>query len=201
MTKPANFENYHIRKWYTQIDETLANENGVLADGAVLRKIVIAAAIHNPYAGKFSENLELILNNSPALGHEFGRRLVVALAGEEFESYGKSCIVGTNGEYEHGNAFLTPAMVMPIREALGGGKAWIPSSGKRGVLGAEIDIPLAHKNALYVPSHYDTVTTQFFDAPNPDEIVVAFAVATRGRLHARLGGLKASEIGGQNGLN
>ncbi|MDP5007435.1 MAG: amino acid synthesis family protein [Glaciimonas sp.] len=200
MTKPSNFETYHIRKWYTQIDETLANENGILADGASLKKITIAAAIQNPYAGKYSENLEQILNNSPALGKEFGRCLVAALAGEEFESYGKSCIVGSNGEYEHGNAFLTPIMVMPIREALGGGKAWIPSSGKRGVIGTEIDIPLAHKNALYVPSHYDTVTTKFFDAPMSDEVVVIFSVATRGRLHARLGGLKAGEIVGQDGL-
>jgi hypothetical protein len=201
MSKPANFDNYHIRKWYTQIDDTLANENGVLADGSLLRKIVIGAAIHNPYAGRFSENLELILANSPALGHEFGRRLVAALGQDQVESYGKACIVGIGGEYEHGNAFLTPAMVMPIRAAIGGGKAWIPSSGKRGVPGTELDIPLAHKNALYVPSHYDTVTTQFFDAPNADEIVVAFAVATRGRLHARLGGLKANEIEGKNGLN
>ncbi|KAF3997750.1 amino acid synthesis family protein [Glaciimonas immobilis] len=201
MTKLANFENYHIRKWYTQIDDTLANETGVLADGAPLRKIVIAAAIHNPYAGQYNQSLEQILNNSPDLGQEFGRRINAVLGIDKVESYGKACIVGIGGEYEHGNAFLTPAFVMPIREAIGGGKAWIPSSGKRGVPGTNLDIPLAHKDALYVPSHYDTVTTQFSDAPNADEIVVAFAVATRGRLHARLGGLKASEIEGKNGLN
>lgn len=201
MSKPANFENYHIRKWYTQIDDTLANENGVLADGALLRKIVIAVAIHNPYAGQFSQNLDLILANSPALGHEFGRRLNAAIGTDIIESYGKASLVGLAGEIEHGHAFITPAMVMPIREALGGGKAWIPSTGKRGSIGTELDIPLAHRNALYVPSHYDTVTTQFTDAPNADEVIVAFAVATRGRLHARLGGLKASEIEGKNGLN
>lgn len=200
MNKSANFENYHIRKWYTQIDDTLANESGKLADGAPLRKIVIAAAIHNPYAGQYSENLDQILANSPALGHEFGRRIQAVLGQEKVESYGKACVVGSAGEYEHGNAFLTPAFVMPIREAIGGGKAWIPSSGKRGVPGTTIDIPLAFKDALYVPSHYDTVTVQFNDGPNADEIVVAFALATRGRLYARLGGLKTNEIEGKDGL-
>jgi len=87
-----------------------------------------------------------------------------------------------------------------VRDALGGGKAWISSSGKRGAPGAAIDVPLAHKDALYVRSHYDTMTLAFADAPGPREIVVIFAVATRGRLHARLGGLKAADIAGKDGL-
>jgi hypothetical protein len=116
------------------------------------------------------------------------------------ESYGKAAIVGISGEYEHGNAFLTSAFADPVRDALGGGKAWIPSTGKRGTLGESIDIPLAHKDALYVRSHYDTMTVQFADAPNADEIVIAFAFASRGRLHARLGGLAATAISGSDGL-
>ena len=91
-------------------------------------------------------------------------------------------------------------MMDPLRELLGGGLAWVPSTGKRGGPGSTIDIPLAHRDALYVRSHYDTATATFHDGPNPDEIIVAFALATRGRLHARLGGLKASDIKARDGL-
>ena len=87
-----------------------------------------------------------------------------------------------------------------MRKAVGGGKAWVPSSGKRGGPGTPIDVPLAHKDALYVRSHYDTVTATFGDAPGPDEVVILFAFATRGRLHARLGGLQAKDIEGKDGL-
>ncbi|MCO5413530.1 amino acid synthesis family protein [Ralstonia mojiangensis] len=200
MSKAANFETYHIRKWYTQIEDSLANETGELADGAPLRKIVIAAALHNPYAGRFSSNLDDLVKPSSALGVEFARRIKELIGEGKIESYGKACLVGSSGEYEHGNAFLTSIFAEPIREALGGGKSWVPSSGKRGPINTTIDVPLAHKDALYVRSHYDTVTCLFPDAPNADEVLVIFAFATRGRLHARLGGLKASEIKGQDGL-
>ena len=191
---------FHIRKWYLQVEDTLANETGRTADGKPLRKIVIAAAIRNPHAGRFVDDLSDIVGPSKALGEEFGRRIVDAAAGEHIESYGKACVVGTAGEYEHGNAFLTTEFANPVREAVGGGKAWVPSTGKRGPPGVSIDVPLAHKDALYVRSHYDTVTVTFGDAPAPDEIVVIYAFATRGRLHARLGGLAASDIKGTDGL-
>lgn len=191
---------FHIRKWYLQVEDTLANESGTAADGAPLRKIVIAAAIRNPYAGRFVQDLSGIVGPSAELGAEFGRRAVEAARGASIESYGKACIVGTSGEYEHGNAFLTTAFADPVRNALGGGKAWIASTGKRAAPGTSIDVPLSHKDALYVRSHYDTITTSFGDAPAPDEIVVIFAFATRGRLHARLGGLSAKEITGKDGL-
>lgn len=198
--KQSNFHAYHVRKWYAFVEETHANETGQLADGAPLRKIVIACAIDNPYAGRFSRELDSIVGSSARLGEEFGRRIGIAAAGEAIESYGKGCIVGLEGEYEHGNAFLTSVFADPVRDAIGGGKAWVPSTGKRGAAGTTIDIPLAHKDALYVRSHYDTVTVAFTDAPAPDEVVVIFAFATRGRLHARLGGLKAADIVGQDGL-
>ena len=196
-----NFAGYHIRKWFTQVEDTLANETGALADGEPVRKIVIAAAVHNPYAGRFSENLDDIVTDSPKLGEEFGRRIAEAAGGRAIESYGKACLVGAGGEYEHGNAFLTAVFADPVRESVGGGKSWMPSTGKRGAPGTVIDVPLAHKDALYVRSHYDTVTVSFTDTPGPDEVVVIFAVATRGRLHARLGGIKADEIQGQDGLH
>ena len=192
---------FGVRRWYTQEDETLVNESGEAADGEPLRKIVIAACLHNPYANKpFTPDLGDVVQRSPALGLEIGRRVLQALRGQAFEGYGKACIVGTAGEYEHGNAYLTATMMDPLRELLGGGLAWVPSTGKRGGPGCTIDIPLAHRDAVYVRSHYDTVTATFHDGPNPDEIIVAFALATRGRLHARLGGLKASEIKARDGL-
>ncbi len=196
----ANFHGLHIRKWYSLREETLALETGPLADGSPLIKLVIAASIHNPHASNFTENLESLIAPSRQLGIEFGRRLKEMLGGCVVESYGKAAIIGMNGEYEHGNAFLTTAFADPVREAVGGGKAWIPSTGKRAAPGVTIDIPLAHKDALYVRSHYDTLSVSFTDSPGPDEVLVAFAIASRGRLHARLGGLKATEAVGEDGL-
>lgn len=198
--REANFGEYHIRKWFTYLEDTLATETGALADGDPVRKIVIAAAIHNPYAARYSEDLNQIVHGSAKLGLHFGRRIQAAAGGQPIASYGKACLVGTDGEYEHGNAFLTQVFADPVRDAVGGGKAWVPSTGKRAAPGASIDVPLAHKDALYVRSHYDTITVSFTDAPAPDEVVAIFAFATRGRLHARLGGLAASAIEGNDGL-
>lgn len=199
--RPVNFHGLHIRKWYAFREETLALESGRLADGPPLIKLVLAAAVANPHAGKFVPGFDEVIAMSRELGAEFGRRFRANLGASPVQSYGKAALVGVNGEYEHGNAFLTNTFADPIREALGGGKSWFPSTGKRGAPGASIDIPLAHKDALYVRSHYDTVTVTFTDSPGPDEVIVAVAVATRGRLHARLGGLKADEILGTDGLH
>ncbi len=199
--KAPNFGPFHVRKWFLQVEDTQANEAGELADGAPLTRIVVAAAaVHNPYAGRFEKDLSGFIEPSPLLGEEFGRRIREAARGRSIQSYGKACLVGTDGEYEHGNALLTSAAANPVRAALGGGKAWVPSTGKRGGPGTAIDIPLAHKDALYVRSHYDTFTATFGDAPNRDEVLVIWAFATRGRLHARLGGLEASQVKGQDGL-
>ena len=219
MKKINKINGLTIRKWYTQIEDTLTNERGVAADGAPLRKIVIACAVHNPYAlqglealqagqrGKLSRNLSAIIKPSLALGAEFGRRIQAQMQTMQselgvatLESYGKACLVGMAGEYEHGNAFLTSAFADPVRAAIGGGLSWVPSTGKRGGPGTEIDVPLAHRNALYVRSHYDTISCSFGDAPAPDEVLVIFAFASRGRLHARLGGLQADEVKGKDGL-
>ncbi|MYN14426.1 amino acid synthesis family protein [Pusillimonas sp. TS35] len=197
--KEKNFGELHVRKWYTQMEETHANETGRLADGEPVHKYLIAAAIQNPHAGRDDQDLTGTIKASVALGKEFGRR-IRELAGNRVVSYGKACLVGVNGEYEHGNAFLSSDFANPVREALGGAKAWVPSTGKRGVPGTEIDVPLAHKDALYVRSHYDTISATFGDAPMPDEVLIIFGFSTRGRLHARLGGPKASEIKGEDGL-
>jgi hypothetical protein len=192
--------NYKVRSWLSFSEETLTNETGKAADGAPVRKFAVVCVLENPYAGKFSEDLSLLIKESPELGKEFGRRLAALSSGEKISSYGKACIVGVDGEYEHGNALLTTAFADPLRDAVGGGKAWISSSGKRGGPGTSIDVPLAHKDALYVRSHYDTMTLTLQDAPMPKEIAVIFCAATRGRLHARLGGLAAKDVQGKDGL-
>jgi Amino acid synthesis len=198
--KQPNLERLHVRKWFVLREETHATESGRLADGPPVVKIVVAAAVQNPHAGTFGEDFTDVFAGSTELGKEFARRIVEATEGQELASYGKACLVGVQGEYEHGNAFLTTEFATPVREALGGAIAWMPSTGKRGGPGQSLDIPLAHKNALYVRSHYDTATVTFSDAPAPDEVVVAVAVATRGRLHARLGGPAADEVIGVDGL-
>ncbi|MEX2134595.1 MAG: amino acid synthesis family protein [Acidimicrobiia bacterium] len=163
------------------------------------RKVAVAAVIHNPYAGRFSEDLSEILDFSVGLGERMGAQLVEAM-GIPVESYGKASLVGTNGEEEHGHAFLTSAMADRVRAAVGGGAAWISSTGKRGPAGASIDVPLAHKDALKVRSHYDTITVSVPDAPEADEVVVIIAGASRGRPNFRLGGLSAADVVGEDGL-
>ncbi len=192
--------NYHIRSWLSFSEEIVANETGQAADGAPVRKMAVVCVLANPYAGRFSQDLSLLVGDSPALGAEVGRRLKQLAGSDPIASYGKACVVGVEGEYEHGNALLTSAFADPVRDAVGGGRAWISSTGKRGGPGTTIDVPLAHKDALYVRSHYDTFSITLHDAPMPREIAVIFCAATRGRLHARLGGLAASEVVGKDGL-
>ena len=195
------FGKFEIRRWYTQTQDVLTNETWRTSGLEYpQRKIIVGTVLKNPFAGRFEEDLSSVFDNTADLGHEFGRRLVQNLGGHDAESYGKACIVGLSGEYEHGNAFLTTTFANPVRTAIGNAKAWIPSTGKRGVPGTPIDIPLAHKKALYVRSHYDSITATFDDAPAPDEILILFAVATQGRIHSRLGGLSADDIIGKDGL-
>ena len=196
----TNVEGYFVRKWFEFFEESKSNEMGVEANGEPIAKYVIGVVIQNPYAGRFSQDLSLLTKPSSRLGDALGRRLIRAANGYPIRSYGKSSIVGVNGEYEHGNACLTTAFANPIRRAIGGGQARIPSTGKVGGPGTAIDIPLAHKDALYVRSHYDTVTVSAHDSPRANEIFVLFAGASRGRLHARLGGLSQSDVRGEDGL-
>ncbi|REK21657.1 MAG: amino acid synthesis family protein [Actinobacteria bacterium] len=186
-----------IRKILTIIDDGLL-EAGKDVD-PLYRKVAIAAVVENPYAGKFSEDLSEILDFSVGLGDRMGALLVDAMD-VPVQSYGKASLVGVNGEEEHGHAFLTSAMADRVREAVGGGAAWISSTGKRGAAGASIDVPLAHKDALKVRSHYDTITVCVPDAPEPNEVVVIIAGASRGRPNFRLGGLRAEDVVGEDGL-
>lgn len=188
-----------IRAFHTLTEHKLL-EAGRKAETA-LCKVASVAIIENPYAGRYVEDLRPLIEASADLGREIARRAVDALAPNRAESYGKAAIVGLAGEQEHGNAVLTTTFANPLREALGGGKAWISSFTKRGTPGTAIDVPLASKDALYVRSHYDGMTIMLPDAPQPDEIAVIICLSNRGRLNARVGGLKLDEIKGRDGLS
>lgn len=187
-----------IRKIVRFVEDGLTHA-GVPVD-PLYRKVAIAAVVDNPYAGRFSEDLSDIVESSVGLGERMGALLVETME-VPVQSYGKASIVGMEGEEEHGHAFLTSAMADRVRAAVGGGAAWISSTGKIGGPGSVIDVPLAHKDALKVRSHYDTITISLADAPAPDEVVVIIAGASRGRPNFRLGGLRAEDVIGQDGLH
>lgn len=187
-----------VRKIVTIIEDGLV-EAGIPVD-TPYRKVAVAAVVSNPYAGRFSEDLSDIVDDSVDLGNLLSARLVEAMAGP-IQSYGKASLVGLNGEVEHGHAFLTTPAADRLREAVGGGKAWIQSTGKRGAAGTAIDVPLAFKDALKVRSHYDTITVAVGDAPEPDEVLIIVAAANRGRPNFRLGGLRLEDVKGDNGLD
>jgi Amino acid synthesis len=188
---------FSIREVLTQVSE-VRSDAGRKASGA-LRKVVVAAVVSNPYAGHYEEDLSRAVEFSSGLGKMLGDLAVTGL-GDPVESYGKGGIAGLNGEQENAVMFLTTAFGDALREAVGGGKAWISSATIVGSPGIPLTIPLAHKDALYVRANYDAVTLYPGDAPRGDEVVVAAAVANKGRLNHRLGGLAASEIQGLDGL-
>ena len=187
-----------VRMIYTFIEHKM-EEAGLDAE-IPLRKVAVAAVLKNLYAGKYVKDLQPLVDASRALGAELSKAAVQALAPYKAQSYGKAGIVGVAGEQEHANALLTTTFANPLRDAVGGGKAWISSFTKRAAPGATIDIPLASKDALYVRSHYDGMTITLHDAPQPDEVAIILCLANRGRLNARVGGLKFEDVKGQDGL-
>ena len=186
-----------IRRWFNFVEHHVDHSR---ENAAPLRKVAVAAVVENPYAGQQVEDLRPMIAASEELGREMGKVLVETLGPYPVQSYGKAGIAGLAGEQEHANALLTTTFANPLRELVGGGKAWIPSFTKRAVPGVQIDVPLACKDALYVRSHYDGMTVVLPDAPWPDEIVVIFCVANRGRISARVGGLKFEDMKGEDGL-
>jgi hypothetical protein len=144
-----------------------------------LRKSAVVAIVRNPFAGRYVEDLAPLTQASEAIGREISAIAVGLLAPYKPVSYGKAAVIGLAGEQEHGNAMLTTMFGNVMREAAGGGKAWISSFTKRAAPGATIDIPFAHKDALYVRSHYDGISITLHDAPLPDEIALICAYATR----------------------
>jgi len=189
-----------IRKIVTFVDETLT-EQGQPVDPPA-RRAAAVAVIENPYAGVFEEDLTLLIDIGEELGGLLAERALAALgiAGDRVESYGKAAAVGERGELEHAAAILHPKFGTPFRKVLGKGAALIPSSKKRGGLGVVLDIPLGHKDAAYVRSHFDGFEVRINDAPRSGEIMVALAVTGCGRPLPRVGGLTKDQIQGADGL-
>jgi hypothetical protein len=189
-----------IRKIVVAVEET-RSEMGKRVNPPT-RKAVAAAVIKNPFAGRYAEDLEELMAVGEELGGLLGERAVAALGGApgRIESYGKAAIVGEKGEWEHAAAILHPRLGKPLRAAVEKGAALVPSAKKMGGLGTAIDVPLGHKDAAFVRSHFDAMEIRIPDAPRADEIVVAVAVTDSGRPLARVGGLQKHEIKGEDGL-
>lgn len=189
-----------IRKLVVHIDET-RREMGQAIDPPT-RRAVAMAVIANPFAGRYEANLDPLMDIGEELGKLLGEQCVAALgiAPGEAESYGKAAIVGEAGELEHAAAILHPKLGAPLRAAVDKGAALVPSAKKMGGLGSAIDVPLGHKDAAFVRSHFDAIEARVADAPRANEIVVAVAVTDSGRPLPRVGGLQAHEIKGQDGL-
>jgi hypothetical protein len=189
-----------LRKLVVQVDETRI-EMGQAIDPPARRAVAIAV-IDNPYAGRYEAKLDALIDAGEELGALLGNRCVEALgiAPGDAQSYGKAAIVGEAGELEHAAAILHPKLGAPLRAAVEKGAALVPSAKKMGTLGTAIDVPLGHKDAAFVRSHFDAIEARVSDAPRANEIVVAVAVTASGRPLPRIGGLQVSEIKGEDGL-
>lgn len=189
-----------IRKTVVVVEEVAAD--GQKAVEKPFKKCSAVAVIKNPFAGKYVEDLNELIDAGEYLGGYLTQKAVAAMGIEpsEAESYGKGAIIGMDGELEHGAAILHPKLGKPMRDAVNGGKAIIPSAKKLGVPGTTLDVPLHYKDAAFVRTHYDAMEVRLHDAPKADEIVVAVAITSGGRPHPRIGGLQKSEIKGEDGL-
>ena len=188
-----------VRKRLTMVED-IFHEGGAVAPVA-LRRAATLAVIHNPFAGQYVLNIAGFMGDLKPLGFEMARALISALGGDArtVEGYGKGAIVGSSGELEHGALWHVPGGY-GMRELLGGAKALVASTKKVGGPGTRLDVPITHINASYVRSHFDAMDVGLTDAPRAEEIVLALVMTTGSRIHARVGGLKASEIKGDDGL-
>ena len=188
-----------IRKIVTGVEE-IRHEFGAPLATPILRAWA-AAVIANPFAGRFETDVAGFMDDLKPLGLELSQRLLALLGGDPalVESYGKGAIVGAEGESEHGALWHVPGGYA-MRELLGGARAIVPSAMKLGGVGAALDVPLGHKDAAYVRTHFDAITVAVPDAPRAGEIVYALAMTTGGRPHPRVGGLTADQVEGRDGL-
>ena len=188
-----------IRKRLLMVEE-IFHEGGPVASQPQ-RRAAALVVIRNPYAGRYVEKIEAFMDDLKPLGLEMARSLVTALGGDPkaMEGYGKGAIVGSSGELEHGALWHVPGGYA-MRDVLGGAKAIVASTKKVGGPGTRLDIPITHINASYVRSHFDAMEVGITDAPRADEILLALVMTTGARVHARVGGLKAADIKGEDGL-
>jgi amino acid synthesis protein len=187
-----------IRKHILTVEE-IFHEGGPPAK-TPLRRGAVVAVIRNPFAGRYVEEIAGFMDDLKPLGLQMAQDLVTALGGAKaIEGYGKGAIVGAAGELEHGALWHVPGGYA-MREILGGVKAIVPSTKKVGGPGTRLDVPITHINASYVRSHFDAMEIGLADGPKADEIALALVMTTGQRIHARVGGLKASEVKGEDGL-
>lgn len=189
-----------IRKLVVQIEETRTEMGRAVSPPA--RRAAAIAVIANPCAGRYVEDLEELMAIGEELGDLLGRKAVEALGivPGKAESYGKAAIVGEDGELEHAAAILHPRLGKPLRAAVEKGAALVPSAKKRAGPGAPLDVPLGHKDAAYVRSHFDAMEVRVSDAPRANEILVAVVVTDSGRPLPRIGGLAKDQVEGKDGL-
>ncbi len=188
-----------IRKVVVVVEEVRADGQKALEKS--IKKCSASAVIKNPFAGRYVEDLSELTDVGEYLGGFLAQKAVEAMgiAPAEAESYGKGAIIGVDGELEHGAAILHPKLGKPMRDAVNGGKAIIPSAKKMGGPGTSLDVPVHFKDAAFVRSHYDAMEVRLHDAPKADEIVVSVVVTSGGRPHPRIGGLQKHEIKGEDG--
>jgi hypothetical protein len=188
-----------IRKVLTVVEE-IRHEGGP-PPKVPQRRAAVLAVIRNPYADRYEADIMPMMDALKPLGLDMARRLIDALGGnpKAVEGYGKGAIVGAGGELEHGALWHVPGGYA-MRELLGGAKAIVPSAKKVGPAGARLDVPVTHIDASYVRSHFDAMEVGLADAPQRDEMMLVLVMTTGARVHERVGGLRASEIKGEDGL-
>jgi len=196
---PEVLPGIHLRKQQISVEE-IFHEGGPRA-ATPLRRAAIVSVITNPFAGRYEPDIAPFMETLKPLGLSMARRLVEALGGDPavVEGYGKGAIVGAAGEIEHGALWHVPGGYA-MREVLGGAMAIVPSTKKVGGPGTRLDVPVTHINASYVRSHFDAIEVGVPDAPRADELALVLVMTTGPRVHARVGGLAASEIKGEDGL-
>jgi hypothetical protein len=181
-----------VRKMVCSVEDVW-HDNGPRLDKP-LQRGSLAAVIRNPYAGRYVENIQPMMEALKPLGREMAVRLVAALGGPaRIEAYGKAALIGLAGELEHGALWHVPGGY-GMRDLLEGSHAIVPSTTRIGPAGSSIDVPIHHRVAAYVRSHFDTLEVRVADAPRPDEMLLVIAMTTGPRPHARVGGLRADEI-------
>lgn len=151
-----------------------------------VHRVAALAVFRNPCAGRFVEDLTPLFDIGGAAGDRLAGE-ACRLLGAPAMSYGKAALVGVAGDMEHGGAAIHPKLGRPMREAVGGGAAIIPSNVKVGVPGTAIDVPLGHKDEVWSFDHFDTMTVAMPDGPRPEEILLVMAFATAGRPLPRCG--------------
>ena len=164
--------------------DTVHAEGGLPAPVAVTR-VAACAVIRNPLAGLARDDLGDLVPLGEELGALLAREALAVLRKPPV-AYGKAAIVGLDGDLEHAAAIIHPRMGRPMREAIGGGKAIIPSNVKVAAAGATIDVPLADRDDIWLFDHIDTITVTVPDAPRPAEIVVVVALSDGGRPRPRV---------------